>query len=70
MSKGRKTIKVSELLDMHDRFENHANKNLDRVALRIFIEMLLFATDNYEGYSEPDDKARRYFRNDRTRSTN
>ena len=69
MSKGRKTIKISELLDMHDRFEQYDEiGELD--AVRTFVSTILFRTDNYKGFREPDERTRRYLRNDRTRSTN
>ena len=68
MSKGRKTIKVSELLDMHDRFEKYDEIG-ELEALRTFICTVLFATDNYKGFRELDEGTRRYLRNDRTHST-
>ena len=71
MSKGRKTISVSDILDMYDRFEKHGGGNYHEMqALRIFVETILFETGNYKGFTEPDGTSRRYLRNDQTRSTN
>ena len=65
MTRGRKTIEVSLLLDKHERFERAMN-DTDREALRVFIESVLFETNNYAGFRE-DGSMRFYIRNSRTR---
>ena len=66
MSKGRKTITVADLLDMHERYEQYTEHNEDLRVLRIFMSSVLLVTDNYEGFSETAT-TQRYFRNDRTK---
>ncbi|KKM23520.1 hypothetical protein LCGC14_1614400 [marine sediment metagenome] len=64
--KGRKTITVAKLLDIHERFEQYAEIKDDLRVLRIFMDSVLLETNNYEGFSETAT-TQRYFRNDRTR---
>ncbi len=64
--KGRKTIDLAHLLDMHERFERSHMTGEDMTVLRVFVETVLFVSGNYEGFRE-DGAVRVYFRNERTK---